>query len=381
MCENVKRQLKVVSVFGTRPETIKLAPVIHAMEQSPLFDSKIVLTGQHKDMCDPYIRFFGLNVDSDMEIMEPNQSLDTITAKILMRLPLIFKKYTPDIVLVQGDTSSAFAAALASFHAKIPVGHIEAGLRTDDPYCPFPEEMNRRIISSLAAFHFAPTQNAATNLRVEGVSEENILVAGNTVIDALLGAIRKDYDFSTRELRQIDFKNRKIITVTVHRRESFGGPLESILNALLRIVREDDSIEIVFPVHYNPNIRESVSRILRGEERIKLMDPLPYGDFIHLLDRSYLILSDSGGVQEEAISLDVPVLVLRDNTERMEGVDAGAVKLVGRDEEDIVREVRELSESKEQYQRMAQVQNPYGDGEASERILSMLSDRIDLGKT
>ena len=256
------RKLRVLSVFGTRPDVIKFAPVVHAMEQSPeVFDSKVVLTGQHKEMCEPYIDFFGLQPDSNMEIMEPNQSLDTIVAKILDRLPPLLKWHEPSVVLVQGDTSSAFAAALSAFHAGIPVGHIEAGLRTDHPTNPFPEEMNRRLISRIASFHFAPTEAAAENLRAEGVAEEHLYLSGNTVIDALLSSIRSDYVFSSELLRQVDFNGRKVITVTIHRRESFGPPLESILKALLRIVEEDPSVEVVFPVHYNPNVREAVSRL------------------------------------------------------------------------------------------------------------------------
>lgn len=358
--------MKILSVFGTRPETIKMAPVVERLSQVKGIESLVCVTGQHRQMLDPFLNLFQIKADFDLNIMKPGQSLTEITTSVLARLKEILTTVKPDLLLVQGDTTTAFAAALAAFYEKIPVGHIEAGLRTGNMMMPWPEEMNRKLISSFASLHFAPTKKSKQNLLDEGISPDHIFVTGNTVIDALFFTLKK----SELRTHRFDFLNpqKKLILVTGHRRENFGSGFESICKAIKRISERDD-IEIIYPVHLNPNVQGPVRSILGNRPNIHLIEPLDYLDFVFLMDLSYLILTDSGGVQEEAPSLGKPVLVMREVTERPEAVEAGTVLLVGTDEEKIVKETLALLDTPSLYQTMAQAHNPYGDGHAAERII------------
>jgi len=368
-----KKKIHVLSIIGTRPEVIKMAPVIKELEKrGSRFDLTNVITGQHRELCRPYLKLFDINADIDLAIMQKGQTIYCIAARILQRLSGVLEKVRPDIMLVQGDTTSAFAAALTACHHKIKVGHVEAGLRTGNKHNPFPEEINRRLIGAVADLHFAPTALAKTNLIREGVAEKQISVTGNTVIDALKMVAQRNHHFHDRVLSRIPFDSRRILCVTTHRRESFGQPLRNTLQALKKIARRFEDVEIVLPVHYNPNVRPHVYKLLGGIDRIHLIEPLPYESFVHLLNRSFLILTDSGGVQEEAPSLGKPVLVLRETTERPEGITAGTARLIGTDTDRIVAAVAELLENERAYQRMAQAINPYGDGLAAARIADIL---------
>lgn len=368
----VERLCHVVVVYGTRPEVIKMAPVIRELRaRSTQFSCTVVSTGQHRDMCHPYEELFGIRPDIDLSIMVAGQTIDHIVGRILETFPPVLAAQRPDAVLVQGDTSSAFAAALAAFHAKITVGHVEAGLRTGNRLNPFPEEMNRRLIGALADLHFAPTSTSSENLLREGIDPARILVTGNTVIDALkylLGSTPAPRD---AVLDGID-PSRRIIAVTTHRRESFGEPLLNTLRALKAIAARFPDVEMVLPVHYNPNVRQHVFRELGGMERIRLVDPMPYERFIRLVNRATLVLTDSGGVQEEAPALGKPVLVLRETTERPEGVAAGVAKLVGTNTGAIIASVSELLGDPTAYAAMTSGGSPYGDGKASVRIVERL---------
>jgi len=381
------RKTKVLSIIGTRPEIIKMAPVIRELQnRSAVFEPTVIVTGQHREMSEPYLNLFGIKVDVDLAIMQKNQTLDSIFVNILTVLPVIIGKIEPDIMLVQGDTSSAFAAALAAYHGKIMIGHVEAGLRTGNKYNPFPEEMNRRLVGAVADLHFAPTANAKANLLREGVAEEHIFVTGNTVIDALRMVVRDKYEFAHNVLSRIDYDNRRVICVTTHRRESFGEPLKNTFRALREIVHRHSDVEIVLPVHFNPNVRDHVYKALAGTERIHLVEPLSYEPFVQLMNKSYLILTDSGGVQEEAPGLGKPVLVLRETTERPEGLKAGTARLVGTDVNLIVSAVTELLEDEACYRKMSRAMSPYGDGKAAVRIADVIEktfaavgNRIGLG--
>ena len=374
------RKIKVLSIIGTRPEVIKMAPVIRELRNRPaVFEPTVIVTGQHREMSEPYMNLFGIKADVDLAIMQKNQTLDSIFVNILTVLPAALARIEPDIMLVQGDTSSAFAAALAAYHGKIMVGHVEAGLRTGNKYNPFPEEMNRRLVGAVADLHFAPTASARANLLREGVPEEHIFVTGNTVIDALRMVVRDEYAFTHEVLSRIDYARRRVICVTTHRRESFGEPLKNTLRALKEIVRRHPDVEIVLPVHYNPNVRPYVYEALAGTERIHLIEPLSYEPFVQLMNKSYLIVSDSGGVQEEAPGLGKPVLVLRETTERPEGIEAGTARLVGTDAERIVSAVTELLEDEAAYKKMSRAVNPYGDGKAAIRIAEVIEKTFAVG--
>ncbi|MBI2956779.1 MAG: UDP-N-acetylglucosamine 2-epimerase (non-hydrolyzing) [Acidobacteria bacterium] len=366
--------LKVLTVFGTRPEAIKVAPVIQRMRAEPeRFACRVCVTGQHRQMLDQVLELFGLQPDYDLNVMVPDQTLSYLTSQMLAEVANIIGQEKPDWVLVQGDTTTTLTASLAAYYARIPVAHIEAGLRSGDPWRPYPEEINRRAASAMASLHFAPTETARQNLLAEGVPEARIRVTGNTVIDALLDVAARPYDFSRSPLSGLPLDSRRIILVTAHRRESFGGPLRNLCLAIRGLAeRYPDDVHVVYPVHLNPNVQQPVREILGARANISLLEPLPYEPFVHLMQRSTLILTDSGGVQEEAPSLGVPVLVMRDVTERPEGVAAGAARLVGTDPEKIVAAATELLDNPGAYQRMAQVANPYGDGRASERILAAL---------
>jgi UDP-N-acetylglucosamine 2-epimerase (non-hydrolysing) len=370
----------VLIVFGTRPEAIKLAPVVSTLLRSALLNVKVCVTGQHREMLDQVLRLFHIQPDYDLNIMREGQDLSDITARVILEMRAVLADCRPDIVLVHGDTTTAVAAGLAAFYARIPVGHVEAGLRTNDIYSPWPEEMNRRIVGRLAEVHFAPTPNSRDSLLAEGVAPNSIHVTGNTVIDALfdvVGRLKSDRELSATLDRQFSFidSSKRMILVTGHRRENFGGGFENVCRALGKIAARDDVV-IVYPVHLNPNVKEPVHRLLGDVNNVLLIDPLEYVSFTYLMKRAYLVLTDSGGIQEEAPSLGKPVLVMRDNTERPEAVTAGTVKLVGTSFERIVEGANVLLDNSAAYGEMAAAHNPYGDGRASSRICNALEARF-----
>jgi UDP-N-acetylglucosamine 2-epimerase (non-hydrolysing) len=372
--------IKVMVIFGTRPEAIKMAPVVQELRRRPDdCDCKVCVTAQHRQILDQVLRFFEIAPHHDLNIMEEGQSPSQIAAKVLMRLGQVLDAEKPHWVLIQGDTTTAMAASLGAFHKRIRVAHIEAGLRTWNKSHPFPEEINRRIVDAVSDLHFAPTETARQNLLKEGISPKSILVTGNTVIDALLETLRKPFSFSGTVLERVPF-HKKIILVTAHRRENFGRPLENICRALLDIGREYASeVHIVCPVHPNPNVRATMYDILGRERNVTLTDPLGYQAFVQLMARSYLVVTDSGGLQEEAPSLGKPVLVLREVTERPEAMEAGTVKLVGTERHVIFQETTRLLEDSDEHERMAKATNPYGDGKASQRIVAALFGALDMG--
>jgi UDP-N-acetylglucosamine 2-epimerase (non-hydrolysing) len=378
---------KILIVFGTRPEAIKLAPLINRLKKhESRFHVFVCVTAQHRQMLDQVLSIFRISPDYDLDIMKENQNLFDITIESLKGLKEVFEKVRPDIVLAQGDTTTAFMAGLTAFYLKIPVGHIEAGLRTYDKYSPFPEEINRHLLSVLTDYHFAPTHQSKLNLLREGISEEKIWVTGNTVIDALLHVV-KSQKSKVRQKVLLDFfksnydlilkdQYRKLILVTGHRRENFGEGFEHICQALRVIAEKMDNAAVVYPVHLNPNVQEPVKRILSGIGNIYLIEPLEYERFVFLMNNSYMILTDSGGIQEEAPSLGKPVLVMRNTTERPEGIESGAVKLIGTDRDNIVRGTLDLLKDNTLYEIMSKSVNPYGDGRASERIADILLSKL-----
>lgn len=371
-------KLKVITVLGTRPEVIKLAPVIEQLGKfKSKIISKVVLTGQHRRMVDQFLNLFQIRPDYDLNIMLKNQTLFDVSSRCIQRLARILEKDKPDLLLVEGDTTTAFISSLCAFYLKIPVGHVEAGLRTYDKYRPFPEEINRRLISVVSDLHFAPTQKAKENLLKEGFAPKNIFVTGNTVIDALYAIAKRKLRIKDERLKKIDFKNKKVILVTAHRRESFGGPLLAICQALREISKFKD-VEIIYPVHLNPNVQKPVYKMLKNRKNIHLLEPLDYESFVYVLKGCYLVLTDSGGVQEEAPAFGKPILVMREVTERPEGVKAGIARLVGMKSKKIVSETKKLIFSKAAYNKMAKAVNPYGDGHAAERIVRAIIKSFKL---
>ena len=367
------KKIKVMTVFGTRPEAIKMAPVVLELAKHP---DKIVpvvtVTAQHRDMLDQVLNLFQIKPDHDLDIMAAGQTLFDITSRAMMGLDKVLQEEKPDIVLVHGDTTTTFAGALASYYHQVSVGHVEAGLRTHNKYSPFPEEMNRKLTGSIADLHFAPTDTSEQNLLAESVDSGKIFVTGNTVIDALHKTVDDDFQFEDEVLQGIDFKNKRIVLLTTHRRENLGEPMRHVYRAMRRLVDEFEDVEIVFPVHKNPKVREVVQEELGGLSKVHLIDPLDYEPFANLMHRSYLILTDSGGVQEEAPALGKPVLVVRDTTERPEAVAAGTVKLIGTDEKVVYDEAKLLLTDRDEYSRMSEACNPYGDGKASQRIIQAI---------
>lgn len=368
---------KILLVFGTRPEAIKMSPLVLKLKEEQDLNVKVCVTGQHREMLDQVLNLFDIIPDYDLNLMKPNQTLSGITIAILSGLEDIFNDWKPDIILVHGDTATTFASSLIAYYHKIKIGHVEAGLRTGDIYSPWPEEANRKLTGSLANYHFAPTVSSKNNLLKENVASDTILVTGNTVIDALLIAKNKiDLDFSLQEEFQQKFsfleKDKKLILVTGHRRENFGQGFLNICQALAEIAQQHENVQIVYPVHLNPNVQEPVQKMLSNIDNIYLIEPQDYLPFIYLLDKSYLILTDSGGIQEEAPSLGKPVLVMRDTTERPEAVEAGTVKLVGTNVELITETVNSLLKNEQEYAKMSESHNPYGDGLASDRIVAYL---------
>ncbi|WP_370857243.1 non-hydrolyzing UDP-N-acetylglucosamine 2-epimerase [Megasphaera sp.] len=364
--------IKVMTVFGTRPEAIKMAPVVLELQKhAGQIQTIVAVTAQHRQMLDQVLDLFQITPDYDLDIMSQGQTLYDITTKSLMGLKDVLAKEKPDLVLVHGDTTTTFAGALASYYQQVPVGHVEAGLRTGDIYSPFPEEMNRKLTGAIAAIHFAPTATAKANLLKENVNPSHIYVTGNTVIDALMMTVAGDYDFGD-DLKDVDFHNHRVILLTTHRRENLGEPMRHIYKALRRIIEEIPDTEIVFPVHRNPLVRKVVEEELAGVDRIHLIDPMEYEPFANLMSLSSLVLTDSGGIQEEAPSLGKPVLVLRNTTERPEAVEAGTVRLIGTDKDVVYAETKRLLTDQAAYDAMSNAVNPYGDGKASQRIVQAI---------
>ncbi|UBR44323.1 non-hydrolyzing UDP-N-acetylglucosamine 2-epimerase [Aeromonas veronii] len=371
---------KVLTVFGTRPEAIKMAPLVHQLANDERFDARVCVTAQHREMLDQVLGLFEITPEYDLNIMKAGQTLNDITARILTELKPVLQDFKPDVVLVHGDTATTFAASLAAYYEQIKVGHVEAGLRTGNIYSPWPEEANRKLTGALASYHFAPTATSRQNLLDEGYDENHIYVTGNTVIDALLMVkhkIENNRELSDNLATGFPFldASRRMILVTGHRRESFGGGFERICEALSLIAKKYPDVQIVYPVHLNPNVQEPVNRLLSGLDNVYLIEPQEYLPFVYLMNRSYLILTDSGGIQEEAPSLGIPVLVMRDTTERPEAVLAGTVSLVGTNTDTIVNKVDELINNKYVYSQMSQSNNPYGDGFSCEMIVDVLSER------
>ncbi len=365
-------KIKVMSVFGTRPEAIKMAPLVKELEKHNEIESIVCVTAQHREMLDQVLEIFDLHPKYDLNIMQSRQTLAGITTRALTGLEEVMKEEQPDIVLVHGDTSTTFAGALAAYYCQIKVGHVEAGLRTYDKYQPFPEEMNRQLTGTLTDLHFAPTPLAKEHLLKENIGADGIFITGNTVIDALAHTIEDDYTFTVDELNKIDFKNKRVIAMTAHRRENLGEPLRNICHAVKRLVEEYPDVEVVYAVHKNPAVVEPVHEILGGNDRIHLTDPLDLKDMHNLMCRSFFVMTDSGGLQEEVPSMGKPVLVLRNVTERPEGVDAGTLKLAGTEEETIYTMAKELLDNEAEYEKMAQAKNPFGDGQASRRIVESI---------
>ncbi len=382
------KKIKVAVIFGTRPEAIKMCPLVLELKKYKEFEPVTIVTAQHRQMLDQVLELFEITPDYDLNLMKPNQNLWSLTSDILLGTKEIFEKVKPDIVLIHGDTTTAFASALSAFYARIPIGHVEAGLRTFNKDYPFPEEINRVLADSVSDLHFAPTEGSVQNLLNSGIKEgisdgaldsayENgrrIYKTGNTVIDALLYTVKKDIDISFIGLNP----NLKTILLTSHRRENFGKPLENICDSILELVQKNKDIEIVYPVHLNPNVRNTVFSKLQGVDRVKLIDPLDYAPFCALMKKAHIILTDSGGVQEEAPSLGIPVLVLRDETERPEAVDCGCVKLVGTNKEKIASTVQKLLDDSDFYNSMKMAVNPYGDGLASKRIADIIKGKCTV---
>ncbi|RZQ54955.1 UDP-N-acetylglucosamine 2-epimerase (non-hydrolyzing) [Pseudoalteromonas phenolica] len=372
--------MKVLTVFGTRPEAIKMAPLVKALEADLRFTSKVCVTAQHREMLDQVLDLFNIKPEFDLNLMKPGQTLSDVTSRILTELSPVLKEFKPDVVLVHGDTATTFAASLASYYEQIPVGHVEAGLRTGNIYSPWPEEANRRLTGVLTQYHFAPTETSKQNLLRENFAEQSVHITGNTVIDALFlvkEQIEQNHELSASLSSQFPFLDdgKKLILVTGHRRESFGGGFERICEALAKTAKAHPEAQILYPVHLNPNVQEPVNRILKGIDNIFLIEPQQYLPFIYLMNKAHVILTDSGGIQEEAPSLGKPVLVMRDTTERPEAVEAGTVMLVGTDVELIVSSLKKLLTDEVAYKDMSLAHNPYGDGKACQRICDILADK------
>lgn len=366
-------KIKVMSVFGTRPEAIKMAPLVKALEKDERFESIVCVTAQHREMLDSVLEIFDIKPQYDLNIMAHGQTIIDISNKVLKGVDEVIKQCTPHIVLVHGDTSTTLNGALAAFYNKVPVGHIEAGLRSYDIYSPFPEEANRKLTGVITNLHFAPTKTNEKNLLSEGVNKEKIYVTGNTVIDALLSVVNENHIFQDKTLNNIDFKNKKVILLTTHRRENWGEPMENIFKAMIELINSNDDVEVIFPMHKNPSIRELAHKYFdKYLDKIHLIEPLEYVEFTNLMAKVYLIMTDSGGIQEEAPALGKPVMVLRTETERPEAIEAGTVKLAGINKETIVNIANELIKNDQAYKVIAQATNPYGDGMACGRILEII---------
>ncbi|NOW85442.1 UDP-N-acetylglucosamine 2-epimerase (non-hydrolysing) [Clostridium beijerinckii] len=372
-------KIKVMSVFGTRPEAIKMAPLVKKLENDERFESIVCVTAQHREMLDSVLEMFKIKPQYDLNIMAHGQTIIDISNKVLKGVDEVIKECKPNIVLVHGDTSTTLNGALAAFYNKIPVGHVEAGLRSYDIYSPFPEEANRKLTGAIATLHFAPTKTNEENLLSEGINKEKIYVTGNTVIDALLSVVDNNHVFEEMALNNIDFENKKIILLTTHRRENWGVPMKNIFSAIIELVNQNEDVEVVFPMHKNPSIRElAYTYFNEYKQRIHLIEPLEYVEFANLMAKVYLIMTDSGGIQEEAPALGKPVMVLRTETERPEAVESGTVKLAGIEKDRIVDVANKLINYKEAYKTMTQAANPYGDGMACSRIIEVIAEKVHI---
>ena len=369
------KKIKVMTILGTRPEAIKMAPLVKELEKHEEIESIVCVTAQHRQMLDQVLDIFEIKPDYDLNIMKDRQTLISITTRGLEGLDEVMKEAKPDIVLVHGDTSTTFVGSLAAFYNQITVGHVEAGLRTYDKYSPFPEEVNRRLTGVIADMHFAPTEKNRANLLKENVDDSTIYITGNTVIDALHTTVRADYEFKDAGLRGMNWDSKRVIVMTAHRRENLGKPLENICNAVKRLIEDFEDIEVVYPVHLNPAVREVANKILGGMDRVKLIEPVNADELHNAISRSFMVMTDSGGLQEEAPSLGKPVLVLRNETERPEAVEAGTVKIAGVDEDVIYDMAKTLLTDNDEYNKMAKAVNPYGDGHASERIVKAIIEK------
>lgn len=371
--------LKIMPIFGTRPEAIKMAPIVAELQESPLFDCVVTVTGQHREMLDQVNELFGIVPDHDLDILQQRQSLSAIMTRTIDGLDRLFTADKPDAVIVQGDTTTSTAGAIAAFYHGIPVVHVEAGLRSGDLFSPFPEEANRKITSQIASLHLAPTPVSKANLLAEGISADDVVVTGNSVIDALLTTVGKEIPFTDPQLEELAASGRRILLVTTHRRENQGDAMRGVARALARLADSEPELAIVLPVHKNPAVREAVLPALEGKSNVVVTEPLPYGEFTRMLSLAHVVLTDSGGVQEEAPSLGKPVLVMRDNTERPEALEAGTVKLIGTDEEKIVAEVTRLLHDPAHFEAMANAVNPYGDGKAAARTVAAIQELLGVG--
>lgn len=366
-------KIKVMSIFGTRPEAIKMAPLVKELEKREEIESIVCVTAQHREMLDQVLDTFDIKPDYDLNIMKQGQTLSEITSRVLIGLENVIKECRPNIILVHGDTTTTFAGALAAFYNQVDIGHVEAGLRTDDKYSPFPEEMNRQMVDCMTDMFFAPTEISKNNLLKENIDENKIYITGNTAIDAMSTTIKEDY---THEELQWIKDDERLILLTAHRRENLGEPMRNIFNAVKRIVDEFADVKVIYPIHKNPKVREIANEIFGDTDKVKLIEPLEVFDFHNFQNKSYIILTDSGGIQEEAPSLGKPVLVLRDTTERPEGIEAGTLKLVGTNEEVIYEETKILLTNLSEYEKMSKASNPYGDGHASERIVDAIIEKF-----
>ena len=373
-----KNKIKVMSVFGTRPEAIKMAPLVKALERDERFESIVCVTAQHREMLDSVLEIFDIKPQYDLNIMAHGQTIIDISNKVLKGVDEVIKKCNPNIVLVHGDTSTTLNGALAAFYNKVPIGHVEAGLRSYDLYSPFPEEANRKLTGIITNLHFAPTKTNENNLISEGINSERIFITGNTVIDALISVVNENHIFEDKTLNNIDFNNKKVILLTTHRRENWGEPMENIFKAIIELINENENIEVIFPMHKNPSIRELAHKYFDEYlDKVHLIEPLEYVEFTNLMAKVYLIMTDSGGIQEEAPALGKPVMVLWTETERPEAVEAGTVKLAGIEKETIVKIANELVNNNDEYKKMAQANNPYGDGKSCGRILDILYQNLN----
>ena len=371
------KKIKIINIFGTRPEAIKMCPLVKALEKSDKIESIVCVTAQHREMLDNVLKMFDVKADYDLDIMAHGQTIVDVSNKVLNGVDKVIKDCNPDIVLVHGDTSTTLNAALAAFYNKVPIGHVEAGLRSGDIYSPFPEEVNRKLTGAIAKLHFAATESNKENLNKENISE-NIYITGNTVIDALLSVVDKKYKFTDEILNKIDFENNKVILLTTHRRENWGKPMHNIFKAVRRLIENNEDVQVIFPMHKNPIVRDLARAEFEGiEDRVIMIEPLEYKDFSNLMAKCYLIMTDSGGIQEEAPALGKPVLVLRTETERPEAVKAGTVALVGIEQENIYNKAHLLINNIEEYEKMSKAINPYGDGEACARIVSILENYFE----
>lgn len=371
------KKLKVMTVFGTRPEGIKMAPIVKAMEGIEEIENIVCITAQHRQMLDQVLDIFKIKPDYDLNIFKPGQSLTEITTRSLEGLEKVIKKTKPDLLLVQGDTTTVFAGSLAAFYQEVKVGHVEAGLRSGNLYSPYPEEANRKLTGIVTNFHFAPTNESRENLLKEGYPEDKIFMTGNTVIDALFHVVKEDYIFKDQLLNNMDFENNRVILLTSHRRENIGRPMENIFTVIDNITKKYEDVKVIFPVHLNPKVRDIAHRVFGENENIHLIEPLDYEPFTNLMAKSHIVVTDSGGLQEEAPSLGKPVLVVREETERPEGVKAGTAKLIGTNEENIFKELDLLLSNGNEYEKMANAVNPYGDGKAAERIIKIILEEMN----